>query len=223
MEKGNLYIVATPIGNLSDMTFRAVEILKAVEAIWCEDTRHTAGLLAHFEISKKTIGLHQHSDDKKISSLIEQYLEAGQDVAYVSDAGTPGISDPGGKIVQVAVEKGIQIIPIPGASAVITILSASGFPTDKFLFLGFMPHKGKGKMFEQIKDSKITTVFYESPHRIIKTLEQMMEVVEPERELVIGRELTKKFETIYRGNLKDIIEQVKEKVKGEFVVVVKGR
>jgi len=150
-------------------------------------------------------------------------LEAGQDVAYVSDAGTPGISDPGGKIVQVAVEKGIQIIPIPGASAVITILSASGFPTDKFLFLGFMPHKGKGKMFEQIKDSKITTVFYESPHRIIKTLEQMMEVVEPERELVIGRELTKKFETIYRGNLKDIIEQVKEKVKGEFVVVVKGR
>ncbi|HCC23785.1 TPA: 16S rRNA (cytidine(1402)-2'-O)-methyltransferase [Candidatus Falkowbacteria bacterium] len=222
MNKGNLYIVATPIGNLGDMTFRAVEILKSVEIIWCEDTRETAKLLAHFDIKKKTTGLHQHSDDSKIIKMIEQYLGEGQDVAYVSDAGTPGISDPGGKVAQLAIERGVNIIPIPGASAVTAILSVSGFPTDKFLFLGFMPHKGKGKYFDQINESKITTVFYESPHRIIKTLEQMLAVVESEREVVVGRELTKMFETIYRGKLSEVIETVKEKVKGEFVVVVRG-
>src|SRR3989339_138578 len=223
MENGILYIVATPISNLSDLTFRAKETLESVDVIWCEDTRQSAKLLSHFDIKKKTIGLHQHSSDEKIERLIGESLLQGKNIAYISDAGTPGISDPGGKIVELAIKNNIEVIPIPGASAVTTILSASGFPTDKFLFLGFMPHKGKTKIFQLINDSKITTIYYDSPHRVIKTLAEMKDFIDDSRQIIVGRELTKKFETIYRGTLSEVIEQVIEKQKGEFVVVVRGK
>lgn len=216
MGKGNLYIIATPIGNLKDITFRAVEVLKEVDIVLCEDTRETRKLLDAYKIDKKMISLHQHSSIKKIEALLTEFGNIG----YMSDAGTPGISDPGNKIVEKAVELGKNIVPIPGASAVIAALSISGFPTDKFLFLGFMPHKGKQKVFETIKNSKHTAVFYESVHRILKTLNEMKEALEPEREIVVARELTKKFETIYRGKIADVILLIKE--KGEFVVVVRS-
>jgi len=216
MEKGNLYIVATPIGNLKDITFRAIEVLKEVDIVLCEDTRESKKLLDAYNLDKKTASLHQHSTDEKIESLLNEF----ENVAYISDAGTPGISDPGNKIVAKAVELGKTVVPVPGVSAIITALSVSGFPTDKFLFLGFMPHKGKQKVFEEIKNSKHTAVFYESVHRIVKTLNEMKEVLEPDREILVARELTKKFETIYRGKVSEIIPMIKE--KGEFVVVVKS-
>jgi 16S rRNA (cytidine1402-2'-O)-methyltransferase len=216
MGKGNLYIIATPIGNLKDITFRAIEILKEVDIILCEDTRETGKLLKAYNIEKRMVSVHQHSTMEKIESLLNEFGNIG----YVSDAGTPGISDPGNKVVEKAVELGKNIVPIPGASAVIAALSVSGFPTDKFVFLGFMPHKGKGKNFELIKNSKHTVVFYESVHRILKTLNEMKEVIESEREIVVARELTKKFETIYRGKIADVLPLIKE--KGEFVVVVRG-
>lgn len=216
MGKGNLYIIATPIGNLKDITFRAVEALKAVDVVLCEDTRESKKLLDAYNIDKKMISLHQHSSIEKIEALLTEFGNIG----YVSDAGTPGISDPGNKIVEKAVELGKNIVPIPGACAIIAALSISGFPTDKFLFLGFIPHKGKQKVFEMIKNFKHTTIFYESVHRILKTLNEMKKVLEPEREIVVARELTKKFETIYRGKIANIIPAIKE--KGEFVVVVRG-
>jgi 16S rRNA (cytidine1402-2'-O)-methyltransferase len=215
MENGILYIVATPIGNLSDITFRAIETLKVVDAILCEDTRETKKLLSHFNIVKPMMSLHQHSTPEKVDALLQKYAN----VAYVSDAGTPGISDPGNKIVSRAVLLGKRVEPIPGACAVIAGLSVSGLPTDKFLFLGFMPHKGKTKIFETIKNSDYTVCFYESPHRVLKTLLEMKNFVTG-RNIVVGRELTKKFESIYRGNIDEVIEQVKDKQKGEFVVIV---
>lgn len=216
MGKGILYIVATPIGNLKDITFRAIEVLKEVDVILCEDTRESKKLLDAYNIEKKTISLHQHSSVEKIEALLREF----ENIGYISDAGTPGISDPGNKVVEKAVEMGKSVVPVPGVSAVIAALSISGFPTDKFVFLGFMPHKGKGKNFETIKNSKHTVVFYESVHRILKTLNEMKDVLEPDREIVVARELTKKFETIYRGKIADVVPLVKE--KGEFVVIVRG-
>lgn len=214
-----LYIIATPIGNLQDITLRALEILKSVDVILCEDTRHTKQLTDHYGISQKLVSLHQHTSEEKINALLSQF----ENIAYVSDAGTPGISDPGGKLVEAAVKSGIAVVPIPGACAVITALSASGLPTDKYNFLGFMPHKGRTKIMEAIRDSKITVCFYESPHRILKTLEQLKEYISDDRKVVVGRELTKKFETIYRGNILSVLEQVSEMPKGEFVVIVSAR
>ena len=214
-----LYIVATPIGNLSDITLRALEVLKSVDVVLCEDTRETGKLLNHYQILKKMIGLHQHSSEEKIKALISRF----ETMAYASDAGTPGISDPGNKIVKIALEFGVNVVPIPGACALITALSAAGLATDKFLFLGFMPHKGRNKTLETIRDSKITVCFYDSPHRILKTLEQLREYLDENRMIVVGRELTKKFETIYRGNVIEVLDQVKEMPKGEFVVVISGR
>lgn len=211
-----LYIIATPIGNLADISFRALETLKSVDIIFCEDTRQTSKLLDRYKIDKKMISLHQHSSEAKITKLLAQY----KNIAYVSDAGTPGISDPGNKIVAKAVGLGIEVSPIPGASAVITALSVSGFPTDKFVFLGYMPHKGKTKIFEQIEKAKDTVCFYESTHRIIKTLEQLKEHV-GERQICVCRELTKKFETIYRGTIDNVLDELKNtSTKGEFVVVI---
>lgn len=212
----NLYIVATPIGNLKDITYRAIETLNSVDVILCEDTRETRKLLNHYKIDKKTISLHQHSSEEKIKSLLSQFNE----IAYVTDAGTPGISDPGNKLVKEAVELGFKVIPIPGPSAVIAALSVSGLPTDKFLFLGFMPHKGKGRTMKKICDSEITTCFYESPHRIMKTLAELKKYVGDERIVVVCRELTKMFETIYRGKIADVEKQASEIVKGEYVVIV---
>src|SRR3989339_198198 len=211
-----LYIVATPIGNLGDMTFRAVETLKNVDVILCEDTRETLKLLKHFGFEKHLVSVHQHSSDEKVQALLSQY----DNVAYASDAGTPGISDPGNKVVEAAVKIGFRVIPIPGACAVVAALSASGLPTDKFLFLGFLPHKGRTAVFEKIKNADTTVCFYESTHRILETLEQMKAVVAPERKMVVCRELTKMFEQVIRGNIDEVLKQVSAESRGEFVVVV---
>jgi 16S rRNA (cytidine1402-2'-O)-methyltransferase len=220
---GTLYIVATPIGNLEDITFRALRILMEVDLILCEDTRVTKKLLNHFNIKKSTISYHQHSRLARTNEILD-YLKQGKQLALVSDAGTPGIQDPVGKlIVEVQAQLGdeVRIVPVPGVSAPMTLASISGFNMDRFLFLGFLPtKKGREKIFKKIKTSKLPVVFFESPHRILKTLKSLSEVI-PERYVVVGRELTKNFETIYRGRANDILEQLKEaQVRGEFVVIV---
>lgn len=222
---GTLYIVATPIGNLDDITFRAVEILRSADAIVCEDTRVTKKLLQHYEIDVKLMSYHHHSGEKVLQRIVQE-LQSGKTLAYVTDAGTPGISDPGNKLVNFIAEQEteIPIIPIPGASAVVTALSVSGFPTDHFRFQGFIPHKkGRKKFLEQIAQSKETVVFYESVHRIMKLLSEMIQIL-PERQMVIARELTKQYETLYRGVASEVRMQLNEDaVKGEFVVIVKGK
>ncbi|MFH1456622.1 MAG: 16S rRNA (cytidine(1402)-2'-O)-methyltransferase [Patescibacteria group bacterium] len=214
-----LYIIATPIGNLEDMTLRAIRILKQVEYILCEDTRVTKKLLDRYKIQgKKLIGYHQHTKQNKTDSLIK--LIQGNDIALVTDAGTPGISDPGNRLISQL--KDVTVIPIPGASALTSALSVSGLPTDEFVFLGFIPHKkGKQTMLKQVWEEKRTVVFYESKHRIIKTLKQLKEFKTKDKKFIICRELTKKFETIYRGNIEDVLEKVsQDNIKGEYVVVV---
>ncbi|KKQ28079.1 MAG: Ribosomal RNA small subunit methyltransferase I [Candidatus Magasanikbacteria bacterium GW2011_GWC2_37_14] len=233
---GKLYIVATPIGNLGDITLRALETLKSVDFVLCEDTRVTQNLLNHFAIKTKSISYHQHSGVEKISEIIK-LLETGKNLALVTDAGTPGISDPGNYLIAEIVKKchaefisasqGIlkpvqddSIVPIPGASAVITALSISGFSTDKFLFLGFPPHKkGRKTFFEELAKVEHTVCFYESNHRIKKCLGELADVLEEDRQMCVCRELTKKFETIYRGTIKEILtKNISE--KGEFVIVI---
>jgi len=217
---GTLFVIATPIGNLEDVTQRALRILKEVDLIACEDTRVTKKLLDHYQIDTQTVSYHQHSKVGKIDFLVEN-LKSGKDIALVSDAGTPGISDPGGLLVQAAREQGVKVEVIPGPSAVTAALSISGLPTDRFLFLGFLPHKkGRETLIKEIIDSKYPVVFYESVHRIIKALEQLQES-NLEREIVVCRELTKKFETIYRGPVNKVLEELQaDQVKGEFVVIV---
>ncbi|MFH1460914.1 MAG: 16S rRNA (cytidine(1402)-2'-O)-methyltransferase [Patescibacteria group bacterium] len=221
-----LYIVATPIGNLKDLSFRALETLKEVDLILCEDTRITRKLLSHFQISKPTLSYHQHSKLTKLKYILEQ-IRQGRKLALVSDAGTPTISDPGAKLISFLNEQlpDLKIISIPGPSALTAALSISGFPADKFLFLGFPPVKKKRKkFFEQIINSKYPVVFYESSHRIVKSLKELeilFQVSGFKFQVVVCRELTKKFETIYRGNIREIIEQInKDQIKGEFVVVI---
>jgi len=218
-----LYIVATPIGNLEDITFRAVETLKRVDLILCEDTRVTQKLLSHYEIKTPTLSYHQHSKLNKIEHILE-LLGEDKCLALVSDAGTPGISDPGSKLVQKVIEllgDSVKIVPIPGPSAVTALASISGFSVDRFLFLGFPPIKNKRKkFFEEIISSSYPVIFYESPYRIIKTLRELSSLV-GERKIVVCRELTKKFETIYRGNIVEVIEKIeKDKIKGEFTVII---
>ncbi len=219
------YIVATPIGNLEDVSRRALRILSEVDLILCEDTRLTQKLLNHFGINKPAISYHQHSRIQKIDYIIN-LLKQGKNLALVSDAGTPGISDPGNKLIKEIVSKfgeKTTIIPIPGASAITAIASVAGFSMDRFLFLGFPPHKNKRqKFFRAIIESKYPIIVYESPHRILRTLNELM-VLSKNLELVVGRELTKKFETIYRGNIEEVIKQIeKDKIKGEFVMVIGG-
>lgn len=213
-------MVATPIGNLSDISFRAVETLKSVDLIACEDTRITKKLLEHYEINKPTVSYHQHSNVGKIDFLIDK-LRQGHNIALVSDAGTPGISDPGNLLVQAVHNEGIKVEPIPGPSAVITALSVSGLPTDRFLFLGFLPHKkGRETLIKEIIAAQQTVVFYESVHRIIKSLEQLRDAG-LQRQVIVARELTKKFETIYRGTASEILTNLDaDQTKGEFVVIV---
>lgn len=231
---GTLFVVATPIGNLEDITQRALRILKEVDIIACEDTRLTKRLLDHYQITTNTISYHQHSKLGKIDFIINQ-LKEGKDVALVSDAGTPGISDPGGLLVQAAYNEGIKVESVPGPSALIAALSISGLPTDKFNFYGFLPHKkGRQTVLQEIVESKTTAVFYESVHRIEKTLEQLNSIMsgetlrqsqsDKEREIVVARELTKKFETVYKGSIQEVLEKLKQdQVKGEFVVIVSGK
>ncbi|MBU0727344.1 16S rRNA (cytidine(1402)-2'-O)-methyltransferase [Patescibacteria group bacterium] len=220
MDKGKLYIVATPIGNLGDLTFRAKEILESVDLVACEDTRHTSILLKHYEIDKPRLSFHGHSGYAKVDKIME-YLNKGDDVALVSDAGTPGISDPGYVLIQAALEGDVGVIPIPGTSAVITALCASGLPTDKFLYLGFLPvKKGRQTLFKKIAEAENTVVFYESPHRLIKTLTQLKDFLKPDAKIVVAKELTKIYETFYRGSLAEVLKQIPEKPKGEYVVMV---
>ncbi|MCH8741789.1 16S rRNA (cytidine(1402)-2'-O)-methyltransferase [Patescibacteria group bacterium] len=241
---GILYITATPIGNLKDISLRALEILKGVDLILCEDTRMTKRLLERYNIKTPTLSYHQHSKLNKVKYIIS-ILKKGKSLALVSDSGTPGISDPGEKLISEATKQlsAVKIIPIPGPSAVATAASISGFPMDKFLFLGFPPTKRKRKkFFEEVLRSKYPVIFYESPHRIIKTLKELdleakiylsaSRLLHSRRwqagnlvpKIVVCRELTKKFETIYRGEIEAVIEKIeKDKIKGEFVVIVEGK
>jgi 16S rRNA (cytidine1402-2'-O)-methyltransferase len=227
----NLYIVATPIGNLEDISFRALKILKEVDLILCEDTRVTKKLLDHYKIKTPVLSYHQHSKLQKIDYILN-LLKEGKNLALVSDAGTPGISDPGNKLISEILKftetrsLEIKIIPVPGASALTCAASISAFPMDKFLFLGFPPKKRKRKkFFEEVIKSKYPVIFYESPYRILKTLNELKNTMNNEQRtknnIVVCRELTKKFETIYRGKIEEVIEKIeKDKIKGEFVVVV---
>jgi 16S rRNA (cytidine1402-2'-O)-methyltransferase len=214
-----LYIIATPIGNLSDIPLRALEILRAVDLILCEDTRVTKKLLEHYNIKTSIQSYHQHSNLKKID-FITDLLNQGKNLALVSDSGTPGISDPGNKLISILASKQIinlEIVPIPGANAVSAIASISGFPMDKFIFLGFPPHKkGRQKFFKELAEYKYPVIIYESPYRIIKTLNELKQI--NDFEVVVGRELTKKFETIYRGKISEIINKITP--RGEFVIVI---
>lgn len=220
-----LYIVATPIGNLEDITLRAIRILKEVDLILCEDTRMTKRLLDRYEIDTPTMSYHAQSKLSKVEKIFE-LLEEGKNLALVSDAGTPTISDPGVLLVSQIKEKfkgEVNIVPIPGASAVISALSASGIPSSEFLFLGFLPHKkGRETLFKEIAETKRTVAFYESPHRIMKTLESLNKYI-PERKVVIARELTKIHEEFPEGKPVELLEYFnknKEKIRGEFVVII---
>ena len=220
-----LYIIGTPIGNLKDITLRALEVLKEVDLILCEDTRVTKKLLEHCQIKKPLLSYHQHSKLKKVNYILE-LLKQGKNLALVSDAGTPGISDPGNLLVYEAIERlreKVEIIPIPGPSAATAAASISGFPMDKFLFLGFPPTKRKRKkFFEAVVKSKYPVIFYESPYRIIKTLKELSSFI-GNREIVVCREVTKKFETIYRGEIEEVIKEIeKDIIKGEFVIIVES-
>jgi 16S rRNA (cytidine1402-2'-O)-methyltransferase len=225
---GRLFIVATPIGNLGDISLRAIDTLKSVDIIFCEDTRVTRKLLDRYEIKNKIDSYHQHSDNRKVNQIID-LLKQGQNIAYVSDAGTPGISDPIGKLVEAITEEFPDenlVESIPGASALTVALSLSGFNADKFVFLGFLPHKkGKETLLKEVIESKRTIAFFESTHRIIKSLKKLNNLgFQKDRKVVICRELTKKFETIYRGSLEKVINDLENDVtKGEFVVVIKGK
>ena len=221
-----LYIVATPIGNLGDISERAIEILKQVNLIAAEDTRHSKTLLERFGIKTKVTAYHEHNEEKVTQQLIEQ-IQKGESIALISDAGTPLINGPGYKLVVAAHDNKIQVVPIPGPSAIITALSASGLPTNKFIYEGYLPAKNKARKtrLKELKNESRTIVFYEAPHRIIESLKIMQEILGEKRRVTIARELTKQFEQIVRDQLSGINKKLaneKIKQKGEFVVVVEG-
>lgn len=221
--KGSLYIVPTPIGNLADITYRAIDVLKSVDAILAEDTRQTKKLLDHYEISQKLIPYHQHNEHKITKSIIEQ-ITNGDSLAVCSDAGMPGISDPGFLLIREAIQAEIAVVTLPGAVAAIVGIVGSGLPCDTFVYEGFLPHKkGKQTKILNLLHEKRTTIFYESPHRIVKTLKMIHELIGPERSIVIGRELTKKFEEYIRGNTTQLLEHFDHhEPKGEFVLMIAG-
>jgi 16S rRNA (cytidine1402-2'-O)-methyltransferase len=218
--ENKLYIVSTPIGNLKDITLRAIEILTEVSFIACEDTRVTSILLNHYEMKKELISLNAVNENFRIDNVLGR-IEAGDSCALISDAGTPGISDPGVRLISAAIERGIGVVPVPGASALITALTISGLPTNSFVFEGFIPQKkGRQKKLEQLSHEERTIVLYESTYRIEKLINELNEYM-PERLVVICRELTKKFEETWRGRPAEILSSFGEKVtKGEFVVVI---
>lgn len=216
-----LYIIATPIGNLEDITLRALRILKEVDFVLCEDTRVTRTLLNHYQITTPTLSFHQHSDKFEVEKLV-CLLREGKNLALVTDAGTPGVSDPGGVLVAEAVKQfgaEVKIETIPGPSALTAAIAISGLPMEKFLFLGFLPHKkGRQTLLKKIAESEYPVVLYESVHRISKLLNELLG---QDYQLVVGRELTKKFETVYRGTVEEVVSQLKPmEVKGEFVVII---
>ncbi|MBU0572397.1 16S rRNA (cytidine(1402)-2'-O)-methyltransferase [Patescibacteria group bacterium] len=218
---GTLYIVATPIGNLKDITLRALEILKESDCILAEDTRVTKKLLMYYDIQIHVLSYHQHSQEQKRNEILRLLIE-GKNLALVTDAGTPGISDPGNELIAFLLEKepDIKIVPVPGPSALITALSVSGFRADKFVFLGFLPKKRRSKLFSWLSEGKYTFCFYESPKRILKTLEVLKEEF-TDRRVFVARELTKIHESLYRGEISEVIEKLqKDPAKGEIVVVV---
>lgn len=223
---GMLYVIATPIGHLKDMTLRGIEVLKQVDLIAAEDTRHSISLLTHYGIQKKIISLHEHNERHRIERLLS-YLTQGESIGLISDAGTPLISDPGYHLVKKLSEAGIPIVPIPGPCAAIAALSASGLPTDRFIFEGFLPAKTQAKMarLTELEMESRTLIFYESPHRVLSTLELMSSVFGAERKAVLARELTKLHETILRGTLDNLVQWVKEDIhqqKGEIVILIAG-
>jgi 16S rRNA (cytidine1402-2'-O)-methyltransferase len=224
LEKGALYIVSTPIGNLEDITLRALRILKEVDFIAAEDTRHTGLLLKHFGIQKSLTSYFEGNELKKREFLVSRLKQGGR-IALVSDAGTPGISDPGFRLIQTVIENQIPIVPIPGPSAVMAALSVSGLPTDAFLFKGFLPHKSKKRkdLLKQLEETKETLVFYESPHRLTETLKDIFDTL-GDREMVLARELTKIYEEVLRGKVSMIKSQIGErKLKGEITLVISGK
>lgn len=217
--QGILYIVATPIGNLEDITLRAIRVLKEVDIIAAEDTRHTLKLLNHLEISKPLISYHRHNEEIKTQELIDK-LQEGKNIALVSDAGTPVISDPGGEIVKSAIENNIKIIPIPGACAAITAIIASGLDAKEFTFIGFLPqnNKNRNEKLERISKEERTTILYEAPHKLMKTLEDIGKVI-GKRKVVLARELTKIHEEYIEGTIAELQSKIKEP-KGEYVIII---
>ncbi|PIY85071.1 16S rRNA (cytidine(1402)-2'-O)-methyltransferase [bacterium CG_4_10_14_0_8_um_filter_33_57] len=216
---GNVYIVATPIGNLEDITLRAIRILKEVDLIACEDTRKTRILTDYYKIKTPLTSYHQHTKREKIEALIRE-IENGKNVAIVTDAGTPGVADPGGVFIEEAVKNNINIIPIPGLSSLTAAISISGFKTDESAFYGFLPtKKGRQTKLKQMSQENRAIILFESPFRIKKLLREILEFL-GDREVVVTRELTKKFEDIYRGKVSEIIDAIKE--KGEFTVIIKS-
>jgi 16S rRNA (cytidine1402-2'-O)-methyltransferase len=221
--KTALYLVATPIGNLEDITLRALRTLKEVDLIACEDTRQTQKLLSHYGIEKRTISYHEHNELTRAAELIVQ-LEQGTSIALVSDAGMPGISDPGYRLVSLAIRHHIPVVPIPGASAFLAALVASGLPTDSFHFSGFLPEKsGKRRaVLERVKASPRTQIFYEAPHRIVESLEDVVAVLGPERHVVVAREVTKIYEEFLRGTADEVLENLKQRddIRGEITLLI---
>ena len=216
---GELYLVATPIGNLEDITLRAIRILKEVDIIVAEDTRHTLKLLNHLEISKPMISFQRHSDEKRKEEIIKKILE-GENIALVTDAGTPGISDPGEEIVREAIKNNIKVSPVPGACALICALISSGLDTNKFKFFGFLPmnNKNRKEILKEIKFSTETIILYEAPHKLIETLTDLKIILE-ERKIVLAHEITKIHESFEEGTVEDILNKIKEP-KGEYVIVI---
>ena len=224
LTSSTLYLVATPIGNLEDITLRALRTLKECDVIAAEDTRRTGLLLKHFGISKPMLSYFQFNEAKRSEQIIER-LRCGEKIALVTDAGSPGISDPGEKVVKAAIAAGFRVEPVPGASAVVAALTASGLPTDEFHFIGFLPHKSgqRRRKLESLAEIEGTLVLYESPYRIEKLLGELKAIF-PDRPLVLARELTKKFEEFLRGNPAELLEQLQKRtVKGEFVVMIAQR
>ncbi len=219
-----LYIVPTPIGNLDDITLRAIRVLQEVDFILAEDTRTSAFLLKHLGIEKRMYSHHKFNEHATVQ-MVADSIEAGRTVALISDAGTPGISDPGFLLVRTCVEAGIEVETLPGATAFVPALVQSGFPCDRFCFEGFLPQKkGRMKRLEALRDEERSIIFYESPYRVVKCLEQLVEVLGPERRVSVSRELTKKFEQTVRGTMEEVLAHFRaHEPKGEFVIVVAGR
>ena len=221
---GKLYVVPTPIGNLEDMTLRAIRILKEVDTILAEDTRTTSVLLKHYQIEKRLMAYHKFNEHKALLGYVNR-LQSGENIALVSDAGTLSISDPGFLIVRACVENGIEVECLPGATALIPALVNSGFPSDKFCFEGFLPQKkGRQKRLQELAQEERTIVLYESPFRLLKLLEELAEYFGADRQVAVSRELSKMFEENLRGPVSELIEMLKERtIKGEIVVVIKGK
>ena len=220
---GTLYLVGTPIGNMEDITLRALRILKEVDLIACEDTRHTVQVLDHYGIEKTTVSYHEHNELTRAAELIV-HLEQGDDIAMVSDAGMPGVSDPGYRLIALAVRHHIKVVPVPGASAFLSALVASGLATDSFRFSGFLPAKqgARRTALESVRESPRTQIFYEAPHRIVDTLQDVVELLGPDRHIVVAREVTKLHEEFLRGRAEDLLGTLKKRgeVKGEITLLI---